>query len=100
MGVWAYSVLHVRIRALALLIRSFLETAVNLYFIHNLFHEMLFRYHVLGEVSLPDPGFTPYYDNCPLNINLEDHVLMSQVADQPGISFSHTSKSGNPLSGC
>ena len=94
--------LHVRIRALALLIRSFLETAVNPNFIHNLFHEILFRYHVLGEVSLPDPGFTPYYDktffdtiqhyhnNCPLNIAhmstkqwytalLEDRVLMSQA---------------------
>ena len=97
--------LHVKIRALALLIRSFLETAVNPNFIHNLFHEILFRYLVLGEVSLPDPGFTPYYDktffdtiqhyhnNCPLNIAhmstkqwytalLEDQVLMSQEDDQ------------------
>ena len=71
---------------------------------------MLFCYHVLGEVSLPDPGFTPYYDkaffetikhyheNCPLNINLmstkqwytvllEDQVLMSQVADQASPSL-------------
>ena len=96
--------LHVRVRATALLIRSFLETAVNPNFIHNLFHEVLFRYHVLGEDSLPDPGFTPYYDkaffttlqhyhdNSPLNIALmstkqwytallEDQVLLSLDED-------------------
>ena len=63
-------------------------------------HETLFRYHIQGETSLPDPGFTPYYDKnffetirhyhetCPLNIEvmttsqwysvlLEDQVLMA-----------------------
>ena len=91
---------NVKIRALALLIRAFLETAIHPNFRHSLFHQVLFRFHVLGEVSLPDPGFTPYYDqeffriishyhnNCPLNVAvmstkqwyqvlLEDQVLMS-----------------------
>jgi hypothetical protein len=95
---------HVRIRSLALLIRSFLETALNPNFRHSLFHEILFRYHVMGEDSLPNPGTTPYYDpaffttirhyqeNCPLNIAtmttkqwyrvlIEDQVLMSPAAD-------------------
>ena len=94
---------HVKTRSLALLIRSFMETACNPAFRHNLLHEILFRYHVLGEVTLPNPGFLPYYDqeffstikhykqNCPLNITvmstkqwyralLEDRVLM-QAAD-------------------
>ena len=53
---------HVRVRAQALLIRSFLETAANPNFRHNLFHEILFRYHVMEEISLPNPGFTQYYD--------------------------------------
>ena len=53
---------HVRIRSLALLIRSFLETASNPKFRHSLLHEVLFRYHVLGETCLPNPGFLPYYD--------------------------------------
>ena len=53
---------NVKVRALALLIRTFLETAANPQFIHSLFHEQLFRFHVLEEHSLPDPGFTPYYD--------------------------------------
>ena len=95
---------HVRVRAQALLIRSFLETAINPNFSHSLFHEILFRFHVMGEVSLPDPGITPYYDNtffstirhyqqnCPLNIAvmttkqwfnvlMEDQVLMAQGDD-------------------
>ena len=54
--------MNVRIRALALLIRSFLETSINPNFRHCLFHEHLFWYHVMEELSLPDPGFTPYYD--------------------------------------
>ena len=94
---------HVKIRSLALLIRSFLETAANPKFRHSLLHEILFRYHVIGEDSLPDPGFLPYYDqdffstirhyheSCPMNIStmstkqwykilLEDRILMNPAA--------------------
>ena len=28
----------------------------------SLFHSWLFRYHVSEEVDLPNPGYTPYYD--------------------------------------
>ena len=92
---------HVRVRSLALLIRSFIETSTNPKFRHSLLHEVLYRYHVLGETSLPNPGFLPYYDqtffstikhykeHSPLNISmmttrqwyrtlLEDRVLMQQ----------------------
>ena len=95
---------HVKIRSLALLIRSFLETASHPSFRHNLLHEVLYRYHVVGEDTLPNPGFLPYYDKdffstikhykqtCPLNISvmttkqwyrvlLEDRVLMQTPAD-------------------
>ena len=95
---------HVKTRSLALLIRSFMETASNPNFRHNLLHEVLFRYHVLGEDSLPNPGFLPYYDQtfftttkhyheaCPMNIStmttkqwyrllLEDRILMNTGAD-------------------
>ena len=95
---------HVKTRSLALLIRSFMETACHPAFRHNLLHEILFRYHVLGEETLPNPGFLPYYDedffstikhyyqNCPLNTSmmttkqwykalLEDRILMQTAAD-------------------
>ena len=50
--------LNVNVRAMFLLIRYFLEIAVNQNFIHSLFHEQLYRYHVLKEHSLPDPTMT------------------------------------------
>ena len=94
----------VKMRSLALLVRTFLETSINPKFRHSLFHEQLFRYHVLGESNLPDPGFTPYYDrdffdliihyknNSPLNIAtmttkqwysvlLEDKVIMNPATE-------------------
>ena len=52
---------HVQLKAQAGLIRTFLETASNPSFRVSLFHSLLFRYHVLGETSLPDPGFPPFY---------------------------------------
>ena len=95
---------HVRFRVMACLIRSFLETAVNPTFRHSLYHEALFRYHVLGEVDLPNPGLPPFYDSqlfetirhyhttSPLNIAvmstkqwynvlMEDRLLMSSATD-------------------
>ena len=53
---------HVQLRSLALLIRAFLETSVNPKFRHSLYHELLYRYHVLDDDSVPNPGLTPYYD--------------------------------------
>ena len=81
---------NVKLRDLSLMIRTFLERATN---------EML--YHVLGEESLSNPGFPPYYDmeffkviqhyhlTSPLNISkmtindwyralLEDKLMMKQ----------------------
>ena len=49
--------------ALASLIRSFLETAANPKFRRNQYHALLFRYHVLEETFLPNPGFPPYYSS-------------------------------------
>ena len=52
---------HVKFKALAILIRSFLETAVNPKFLHNLFHSSLYKYYVLLQQDTPDPGLPPYY---------------------------------------
>ena len=100
--------LNVKVRATALLIRTFLETAVNPNFIHSLFHEQLYRYHVLQEHSLPDPGYPPtkeffsltqhYTETSPMNISimstkewyttlLEDQVLMNPTNDDTPASL-------------
>ena len=52
---------NVKYKALAGLIRSFLETACNLNFRHSLYHEILFRYHVLENHSLVTPDLPPFY---------------------------------------
>ena len=52
---------NVQLKAQAGLIKSFLETATNSTFRQSLFHSILFRYHVLGDTTLPNPGFPPFY---------------------------------------
>ena len=54
-------VASVKFKALAVLIRTFLETAAIPKFRHSLLHSTMFRYHVLQDCSVPDPGFLPYY---------------------------------------
>ena len=91
---------NVQYKAQAMLIRSFLETAINPAFLHSLYHNSLFRYHVLQQRDIPDPGIPPNYsseffltiknvhDNSPLNVAtmtssqwysllLEDNLTMS-----------------------
>ena len=55
-------VLQVNAKAQAGLIRSFLETAINPTFRTSQYHSILYRYHVLEETSLPDPGCPPFYN--------------------------------------
>ena len=92
--------INVKIRALALLIRSFLETAINPLYQRSIYHEALFKYYVLGECLSNPPLLPPYYDisffniikyylqNCNLNVEkmtvkqwyiklLKDQVLMT-----------------------
>ena len=54
---------HVELKAKAMLIRSFLETAANPKFNHSLYHNTLYRYHVLQEITLPNPGLPPNYSD-------------------------------------
>ena len=53
---------HLKSKALANLISTFIQTAKNTNFQSSLFHSCLYSYHVEADTSLPNPGFTPYYD--------------------------------------
>ena len=53
---------HIQSKAQAHLVATFLQTAANSKYNLSLFHSWLYRFHVLGESELPNPGFTPYYD--------------------------------------
>ena len=53
---------HVQSKALANLISTFMQTACSKRFQKSVFHSWLYRYHVEEEIDLPNPGYTPYYD--------------------------------------
>ena len=72
---------NVKIKALASLIRTFMETSVNPSFLHNMFHTILFRVYVLHDDSISSPPPLPPYfsvsffnsikwvkENTPLNV--------------------------------
>ena len=52
---------HIKSKAAAILIKSFLETAIGNKFLRNHFHNALFRWHVLGETQIENPGDPQYY---------------------------------------
>ena len=51
----------IKSKSTAILIKSFLETAVSAKFTRNSYHHALFKWHVLGHQDLKDPGKSPYY---------------------------------------
>ena len=55
-------ILNVKYKAMAGLIKTFLETAGHDKFRPSLYHTILLRYHVLGDHSLPNPGIPPFYN--------------------------------------
>ena len=54
-------VTSVKFKAQAELIHSFIETAANPKFRSSLLHSAMYRYHVLGDTSIPNPGYLPCY---------------------------------------
>ena len=74
------SVQNVKIRAMALLIHNFLAQAISPRYKSNMYHNTLYRWHVLGHRDIPNPGCPPFYstyffsiirdthENTPLNV--------------------------------
>ena len=56
-GLGVASVKH---KGQAVLIKTFLETAASPIFRHSLLHSIMFRFHILDDTSVPDPGYLPY----------------------------------------
>ena len=57
------SLVNVKYRAMAELIKSFLDTAINLTFKRNIYHQALYAWHVEGDRNIPNPGKPPYYSS-------------------------------------
>ena len=54
-------ILNVKYKAMAGMIKTFLETAGHDKFRPSQYHTTLFRFHVLGDISIPNPGLPPFY---------------------------------------
>ena len=52
---------HVKLKALAILIRSFIESAIIDRFDRNHYHNALYRWHVLEMTDIAKPVDSPYY---------------------------------------
>ena len=101
----------VKIKALASLIRTFLETSVNPLFLHSMYHTILHKVYVLQDDSISNPPPLPPYfsdsffnyirwvkENTPLNVAtmttaqwyrvlLEKEVTMVETNDNGSMEF-------------
>ena len=59
---------HLQSKAQAHLISTFIQTASGTRFRISVFHSWLYRFHVEADISLPNQGFTPYYDQKFFNV--------------------------------
>ena len=55
--------INIRARAMAILIHTFLTLAINPKFTPNLYLQALYKWHVIGERGITDPGRPPYFSN-------------------------------------
>ena len=55
------NLIHIKYRAMAELIKTFLDTAINPIFRRNIYHQALYDWHVEEIRSIPNPGTSPYY---------------------------------------
>ena len=92
-------VTSVKHKAQAVLIRNFLESAANPKFRKSLLHTILFRYHVLEDRSVPNPGYLPYYpqtffdtikrvhQDTPLNVRTMSTTQWVRILTEDGLTM-------------
>ena len=78
--------IHVKYKATAELIRSFIETALDQRFKQNLFHFSIYQWNILYNRDIPDPGRYPY-------LTEEIFALIREVKEEGLLNIS-TMKSG------
>ena len=96
---------NVKLRAMAMLIHTFLMQAVSPRFTTNFYLNTLYRWHVLEQREMPDPGRPPHYsveffaiikdvhNNTPLNVAWITVKQWYQILLERGIT--HTSDDPN-----
>ena len=101
-------VTSVKYKAMAVLIQSFLETSANPKFRKSLLHSALFNFHVLGDTSIPDPGYPPFYPavcfetirhvhaDTPLNVATMSTSQWIRVLTEEGLTMDRTGTEYTP----
>ena len=101
-GFGRLGVFNVKMRAMAMLIHTFLSQAISPCFSNNQYHKALYYWHVLDDRTIPDPGQPPYYsseffkiirfvkENTPLNVAWVTVKQWYQLLLERGIT--HTSE--------
>ena len=91
----------VKTRAMAMLIHTFLNQAISNKFVQNQYYKHLYKWHVLDEREIPNPGKPPYYstnffniikdvrNNTPLNLSSVNVRQWYQLLLERGVT--HTS---------
>ena len=81
------NLINVKLRALAELIKSFLDTAINPRFRRNLYHQALYQWHVKQNRTILDPGKSPFYNSEFFRIikMVEEEGLLRLSSEQYGV---------------
>ena len=100
---------NVKMRAMAMLTHTFLAQAISPRFSTNYFLNSLYRWHVLEERDIPDPGRPPYYStaffatirdvklNTPLNLCWITVKQWYQLLLERGITHTSNDPESPPL---
>ena len=102
-------VFNVKTRAMAMLIHTFLSQAISPLFTVNIYYNTLYRWHVLEERDLPNPGCPPFYsstffsiikdvhENTPLNVQWITVKQWYRLLLEKGITHTSDDPSAPPL---
>ena len=100
---------HVKMRAMAMLIHTFLSQAICPNFTTNQYYNTLYRWHVLEERNMADPGHPPYYSlsffntikdihlNTPLNVTWITVKQWYQLLLEKGVTHTSEDPDSPPL---
>ena len=102
-------VLKLKISSMAMLIHTFLSQAISPLFSANMYHNTLYRWHVLEQRDLPNPGCPPYYssaffsikedvhENTPLNVTWISVKQWYRLLFEKGVTHTSDDPSAPPL---
>ena len=75
---------NVKVRAMAMLLHTFLSQAISPAFPASVYYSSLYRWHILEDRNIPNPGCPPYYSS-------HFFSIIKEVADNSPLNVAHLS---------